>query len=258
MTNRLQQMKNEILSTLDSGSDGAERSSDDLVLGMSNNANAITSKLRQAIAAGAFSNGDQLPPERQLAVAMGTARSTVRKALNKLETEGLVVRRVGSGTFVNYSGPTQSVTDEMAYLISPLQLIETRFSVEPYMTRLAAIHANQRDLESFEAILTRIEACGDDQDLFTHYDSEFHLQLAKCSRNPLMLQIYQLINTVRNEAQWNQVKRVILTHQKITEYNAEHRRIFEALRQRDVTVAVKAMQAHLETARQDLLGAESA
>ncbi len=231
--------------------------SDALGAAQSRNANTITSRLRRAIEAGAFSDGDQLPPERQLALALGTARSTVRKSLDQLVAEGMVVRRVGSGTFVSYSGPTRTATAEISYLISPLQLGEVRFAVEPYMARLAAIHANQKDIESFEEVLRKIEQCGDDQDLFTRYDSEFHLQLARCSRNPLMLRIYQQIDTVRAEAQWNQVKRVILTAEKIAEYNVQHRKIFEALRQRDVQGAMNAMTEHLETARQDLLGAQS-
>ena len=67
-------------------------------------ANAVVVRLRRAIETGIYSDGDQLPPERQLALALGTARSTVRKALEQLEGRGLVVRRVGSGTFVNFSG----------------------------------------------------------------------------------------------------------------------------------------------------------
>ena len=223
----------------------------------SRSAISITNRLRRAIEAGAFSDGDQLPPERQLALALGTARSTVRKSLDQLEKDGLVVRRVGSGTFVTYQGPQRSPSEEISYLISPLQLVETRFSVEPYMARLAAVHANQKDIESFEEVLRKIEGCDGDQDQFTRFDSEFHLQLARCSRNPLMRQIYQQINTVRAEAQWNRVKRVILTRAKIAQYNVQHRRIFEALRQRDVNGAVSAMTTHLETARQDLLGAQS-
>ncbi len=256
MGNGTKTANSDILTTLESQSTETKEADAALLSGISNNANLITSRLRQAIVGGAFSKGDQLPPERQLALALNTARSTVRKALNQLEEEKMVVRRVGSGTYVNYSG-SAAVNDEIAYLISPIQLIETRVSVEPHMTRLAALHANQRDLEKFEEILEIIEACGDDQDRFTQYDSEFHLQLARCSRNPLMLQIYQLINTVRSEAQWNQVKRVILTERKIAEYNVEHRRIFEALRRRDVAGAADAMQTHLDSARQDLVGAES-
>ena len=46
-------------------------------------ANAVVVRLRRAIETGIYSDGDQLPPERQLALALGTARSTVRKALDQ-------------------------------------------------------------------------------------------------------------------------------------------------------------------------------
>src|SRR6476469_7054852 len=68
-------------------------------------AKSIVSRLRRAIEMGVYADGDQLPPERQLAITFGTARSTIRKALDKLEQKGLVSRRVGSGTFVTYQGP---------------------------------------------------------------------------------------------------------------------------------------------------------
>jgi DNA-binding FadR family transcriptional regulator len=179
----------------DGGSNGVQ--GDDLGIMASRSANAITSRLTRAIETGVFSDGDQLPPERQLAISLGTARSTIRKALDQLESRGLVVRRVGSGTFVNYAGPLQTPDADVADLISPLQLIEARFAVEPYMARLAAIHATGRDLDSFETVLQRIEACGSDQDQFTHWDTQFHLQLARCSRNPLLFKVYEQINAVR-------------------------------------------------------------
>lgn len=244
-------LKDELQDILKPDGDGEERA-----FAGNRSAVSITNRLKRAIETGVFADGDQLPPERQLAIALGTARSTIRKALDQLEEKGMVVRRVGSGTFANYAGPVQSANDDVADLISPLQLIEVRFSVEPYMTRLATIHATQRDLDSIEDVLQRIEACGDDQDSFTRWDAEFHLSLARCSRNPLMLQIYQQINSVRSQAQWNQVKRVILTREKIDAYNRQHRKIFEGLRQRNVQSAVDTITAHLETAQQDLLGAE--
>ncbi|HEY7764927.1 MAG TPA: FadR/GntR family transcriptional regulator [Aestuariivirgaceae bacterium] len=219
-------------------------------------ANAITSRLRHAIETGVFADGDQLPPERQLAVALGTARSTIRKALDQLEQKGLVVRRVGSGTFVNYSGPLQSTAGDVADLISPLQLIETRLAVEPYMAKLAAIHATQKDLDGIESCLEQLEAAAADQDRFTHWDAEFHLHLARCARNPLIMHIYQQINDVRAQAQWERMKRVILSVEKIGAYNEQHRAIFQALCNRDVAAAVEQITRHLETARQDLLGAE--
>ncbi len=230
---------------------------EDLRLAASHNAMAIKGRLRRAIETGVYADGDQLPPERQLAVAFSAARSTIRKALDELETSGLVVRRVGSGTFVNYAGPLQTPLDDITDLISPLQLIEARFSVEPYMTRLAAINATARDLDDMETALAGLEGCGNDKDTFTRWDSEFHELLARSSRNPLMVHIYRQINEVRSHGQWDAMKELVLTPEQIAEYNAQHRAIYNALRQRDVQGAEEVIRAHLETARRDLIGVHS-
>ena len=92
---------------------------------------------------------------------------------------------------------------------------------------------------------------------FTRLDSEFHLQLARCSRNPLLYRLYQQINTVRTHAQWEQMKQIILSNEKMVIYNQQHRAIFEALRQRDAQGRCRQITRHLETARQDLVGADS-
>jgi len=235
---------------------GLENEGEDPQLVATRGANSITSRLKRAIESGVYSDGDQLPPERQLAVAFGTARSTIRKALDQLEQKNLVVRRVGSGTFVSYQGPVQDAMSDVTDLISPLQLIEARIAIEPSMSRLAALHASARDLDAIESILLRIEVTTD-QDLFTKLDSEFHLALARCSRNPLLYRLYQHINTVRNHAQWEQMKQIILVNEKISVYNQQHRAIFEALKMRDPAAAADLISRHLETARQDLVGADS-
>lgn len=58
----------------------------------------VARKLREAIFHGVY--GEALPPERALAETLGVSRDSLRKALDLLEEEGLVVRRQGSGTFV--------------------------------------------------------------------------------------------------------------------------------------------------------------
>ena len=220
-------------------------------------ARAITTRLRRAIESGIYANGDQLPPERHLATAFEASRSTIRKALNNLESDGLVVRRVGSGTFVDYAGPLQNDLGDVTGLISPLQLIEARIAVERHMTRLAAIHATGRDLDNMAAVLKQLEASGGDKDEFTRWDSEFHLLLARCSRNPLIVHLYQQINEVRSHAQWAAMKDVILTPEEMASYNVQHRQIYDALRQHDAQKALDCISQHLEKARQDLIGAES-
>ena len=56
--------------------------------------------LREAIADSRLSADEALPPERDLAEEFGVSRITVRKALDALVSEGLLIRRQGAGTFV--------------------------------------------------------------------------------------------------------------------------------------------------------------
>ena len=234
-----------------------ELSQDKLSLAPGRGASAIAGRLRQAIETGVYADGDQLPPERQLATAFNAARSTIRKALNQLEESGFVVRRVGSGTYVNYSGPLAEPSADITDLISPLQVIDARLAIEPFMARLAALHATGRDLDSIAALLDRLDRTRDDKVAFSRLDSEFHLVLARCSRNPLLLHLYSQINEVRTHAQWAAMREAILTPEQIDAYNAQHRAIFEALRQRDPQAAAECIRAHMDKAHKDLLGAES-
>ena len=112
---------------------------------------AILAHLRRAIETGAYGEGDRLPPERELAVTFRSARGTVRRALDQLESAGLVSRRLGSGTFVRSRNAEGELAEDFIDLISPLQLIEARFAVEPHTTRLAVFNATRRDLDELQA-----------------------------------------------------------------------------------------------------------
>ncbi|HEX9171698.1 MAG TPA: GntR family transcriptional regulator [Telluria sp.] len=57
--------------------------------------------LREAIDTGLFGPAEALPAERQLATELAISRITVRKAIDGLVEEGLLVRRPGSGNFIN-------------------------------------------------------------------------------------------------------------------------------------------------------------
>ncbi|MFE7708671.1 substrate-binding domain-containing protein [Streptomyces sp. NPDC057486] len=60
----------------------------------------LAHELRQQVRDGVWPVGGRLPTEKQLALNSGTSVSTVRRAVDELIAEGLVVRRQGSGTFV--------------------------------------------------------------------------------------------------------------------------------------------------------------
>ena len=220
-------------------------------------ARAITARIRREIEIGSYANGDQLPAERELSGRFGASRSTIRKALTNLEKAGIVIRKVGSGTFVNYVKPDEFEVTNVIDSISPIQLIDARIGIERQMTRLAVINATARDLEIMESVLRRLEESKRDKDDFTHWDSEFHLLLAKCSRNPLILHLYEQVNEVRSHSQWSASKEWVLTPENIAGYNRCHLAIFEAIRNRDPAGAIDALNNHMDLARAHLLGSGS-
>ena len=194
-----------------------------------------------------------MPAERDLAAHFDASRGTVREALRRLEEMNLVARRIGSGTFVNHR-PAFSDSD-IAEMTSPIELIDVRVAVEPQMVRLAVVHATARDLERIEDAVRQVEAAKGDREAFSRADEAFHMALAEATRNPLMVGLYRQINAVRGHRQWNAMKDKILIPRRISDYNRQHRRLFEALKSRDIDGVVKLVSEHLENARQDLLGA---
>lgn len=56
--------------------------------------------IKRHISSGALAVGELLPSETELCRALDVSRSTVRQAIGELESEGLVVRKRGKGTFV--------------------------------------------------------------------------------------------------------------------------------------------------------------
>ena len=218
---------------------------------------AISAYLQRAIETGAYSEGDRLPPERQLAQNFNAARSTVRRALDRLEREGLVSRRLGSGTFVGAPCSAGKRGIDLADELSPLQLIDARLALEPFTVRLAVLYATRRTLEALGSVLAHAEATRDKDD-FCKWDGEFHLLLAHASRNPLLVSVYRQINHVRLHAQWDAMKEKVLTPEVITEYSRQHRGILSAIHVRDAQLAQTLMVDHLESIRDDLVSAGSA
>src|SRR4030095_12358571 len=102
------------------------------------------------------------------------------------------------------------------------------------------------------------EAAGDDPAKFTDWDTTFHVRIAEAAHNPLMLWLYQQVKEGRAHPQWAAMRDKILTPERITEYNHQHRALYAAIRSRDVEGAVAMVTSHLHYARRQLMGAEGA
>jgi len=216
-------------------------------------ARSIADKIRQAIGSGRFANGDQLPSERELSEMYDASRSTIRKALDNLELDGMVARKVGSGTFVTHIIEKDDI-EKVVGEISPIQLIDARIGFERQMLRLAVIHATAKDFDALSAVLAELDQSENDDALFTKLDSDFHQAIAIASGNPLILQLYNQINEVRTHSQWQAARASVLSPAKIKKYNDYHRQILEALQRRDVNAAIDALNLHMDLARRDLVG----
>lgn len=210
----------------------------------------IAGALRREIGQGGVGLGERFPAERELAAIHGVARGTIREAINLLAAEGLVEIRPGSGTYV-IAARAQDANPAIENA-SPLELIDTRFALEPHMCRLAVLHATRADLEKLGDLLARMDACEASVDAFSSLDTAFHTFLAQTTRNRLLIWIVAQINSVRNQEQWSRMRQLTLNPEVIARYNIQHRQIVEAIASREPERAAMLMKAHLEDARLSL------
>ena len=73
----------------------------------------IAEGLLDRIESGQVSPGDRLPSERELSQMLGVNRMTLRRALELLESQGLLIRRQGDGTYVAEPKIERQATGEL-------------------------------------------------------------------------------------------------------------------------------------------------
>ena len=210
----------------------------------------VASDIRTAIKEDIYHLHDRLPSERILSEEHNVSRGTVRDALMRLEREGMVETRPGSGTYVVYNDVLSG--QKVIADARPLELIDTRFALEPHICRLSVLHAQEADLQKLEALVQKMEENAHDRRVFSEADTAFHLELVRSTGNSLLIWIINQINDVRSQDQWARMRRLTLDEQIIRTYNTQHRLILESLRQRDPERAATLMKDHLDTARRSL------
>ena len=206
---------------------------------------------------GDYPDGAKLPTERELAERLDLPRSAVRDALASLETEGAVVRLIGSGTFVAKTvlvrGRAPAESPLFLRDASPAEIMEARTLIEPRLASLAVAQANAADFERMEACNRQAQA-SNSLDVFERWDAALHQAIAEATHNRLVVDLYGAITAAREHADWGELKRASLTPERRDVYREEHRRIVAALRARDAGAAEAEVLAHLKRVRENLLG----
>src|SRR5699024_6130870 len=70
----------------------------------------IANKIRQRIREGVYSVGSLIPDQVSLAKEFGVSRMTVKKGMDILELEGLILRKRGAGTLVKKTALSEGQT----------------------------------------------------------------------------------------------------------------------------------------------------
>ncbi len=219
-------------------------------------ADDLATSIHQFISAEGFRSGQRLPAERELCERFGTARNTVRRALDILEREQRIVRRSGRGCFVSddidAGLPMGDFLGDMSKA-SPADIMELRLIVEPNAAAIAAVRATAADLDEIARAADRIVASRNVSNR-EQSDAHFHLAMFKATRNPLLISLCEAINSVRDRTEWVENKRKILSPERMAIYDDQHTAIVTALRSRDPEEARAVVRVHLEALRRDLLG----
>jgi GntR family transcriptional repressor for pyruvate dehydrogenase complex len=154
-------------------------------------------RLAQAIRLGVLADGDQLPPERELADTFGVSRVTLREAIKALRAAGLVQSRRGrgGGTFVVAPGPLRrqdgirewgadaGVPGTAAFTASLDDALALRRIVEPGAAALAATRALSAADRSTLHDCLRAGSAGP-PDAHRLADSRLHMAIAAAGESP--------------------------------------------------------------------------
>jgi DNA-binding FadR family transcriptional regulator len=154
--------------------------------------------LLQGIREGRLVPGAKIPNERELAAQLNTSRTAVRSALAMMERQGLVDRKIGSGTFLTedalsvFESMDQTSVDAHDDVPSFVEIAEGRLLFEPAMMALACSRAEDGDIDRMHMILDRILGAPSWHE-FKEQIYALHSQMYAATKNRFLMQIMESI-----------------------------------------------------------------
>ena len=208
-------------------------------------AETVAQQLLEDIRARGLAPGTRMPSERELQQALGVGRSTIREAMTGLAVLGVVEIRHGEGTFVAADpepmGAIRGIAKALAKGVTP-GLLEARRPVESEIARLAALRRRDADLRALEAVLAAHERALSEDAVAARVSAQFHVVLAEAAHNEVLAgfvaSYHDLLVTrgpsleeVEGYREWEL---------------AEHRGLYEAVRDGETFLATARMADHLD------------
>jgi GntR family transcriptional regulator, transcriptional repressor for pyruvate dehydrogenase complex len=208
----------------------------------------IANQIMNLIATEQLKPRQRLPSERELCIAFGASRSSLREAMRCLAIVGVLDAYVGGGTSVAQDGQKFLAKILEWRLISEKHdienLLEVRIGLEGIAAASVARDHSEATMEKLESLVERMRETLSDPKQFISNDLDFHTAIAEASGNRLLWDMIMMIRTQLAHG----MSRVLSLHHAIPLSFDEHKAILQAIGRGDPSAARQAMQAHLNAA----------
>lgn len=214
------------------------------------NVAGLVRRIRNEIESGLLVPGSRLPPEPELAARFRVGRSSLREAIQRLDSLGLVQVKHGSGVFVAEGFIPGTLPDPLTGLLrgeSLIELLEARKAVETKVVELACRRVSDDELSELDDLVNAagVAITNPDRAGYRQYLAptvEFHLAVARLSGNSFLVRLLTSLIGAHWDTSRSSTESEALMHQN----THDHRLILQALRARNGLAAATAMQSHLE------------
>ncbi|WP_260861952.1 transcriptional regulator LldR [Citrobacter sp. Marseille-Q6884] len=211
----------------------------------------VASRVRALIEEQQLEAGMKLPAERQLAVQLGVSRNSLREALAKLVSEGVLISRRGGGTFIRWQHEAwseQNIVQPLKTLMADdpdysFDILEARHAIEASTAWHAAMRATTADKEKIRLCFDATQS--EDPDIASQADVRFHLAIAEASHNVVLLQTMRGFFDVLHSSVKQSRQRMYLVPPVFSQLTEQHLAVLDAIVAGDADGARKAMMAHL-------------
>lgn len=217
-------------------------------------AGEIVDFIQAKVSSGDWPTGHKIPTEKSLIKQFSAARNTVRKALAKLEGEGVILRHVGRGTFVR--GEDDSQETDIGALIrgdaSPAEINELRVILEPATAEIVVARATETEIRYAQKCLANTLAAKTVEE-YERWEAELHLTIINAAKNTILTRIYHAIHLARNKSEWKEIKRRSLNDARREQYESDHAGMVDAFARRDAIDLRQALKSHLEAVSHNMV-----
>jgi len=206
----------------------------------------VAQTILQRIANGELRPGHRLPAQRELAESMGVGLAVIREAVQRLEALNIVEASHGSGTVIRPFRWMPLIYDPTLFVLAMQRigvrdLWETRRLLEGQVIRLAVERATSANLKVMRAVLERADPLPENYDASQVLNREFHLALARSTQNAVLEDLIAPLLEVHTQG---------VAHRFTPEYCRltwkAHQAIYDAIVERDIEAADRAIVAHFE------------